>query len=117
MQITSAHSLLASLNLRGIIKAKFTSFSLLFLVRNEFLVTAFWGYPAEKKSVVSRGLRGKTLSVHLEICTPVYLVPFQNVNFSKTQTSEKKGVFSEGSAVIPGLAGADWNDWQMPHLL
>lgn len=49
MQITPAHSLLASLNLRGIIKAKFASFSLFLLVRNESIVTAFWGYPAEKK--------------------------------------------------------------------
>lgn len=49
MQITPAHSLFASLNLRGIIKAKFASFSLLFLVRNESVVAAFWGYPAEKK--------------------------------------------------------------------
>lgn len=49
MQITPAHSLLASLNLRGIIKGKFASFSLLFLVRNESIVTAFRGYPSEKK--------------------------------------------------------------------
>lgn len=44
---------------------------------------------------------GKTLSVHLEICTLVYLVPFQNVNLGKTQTSEKKGVFPQGSALVP----------------
>lgn len=57
MQITPAHSWLASLNLRGIVKAKFASFSLLFLVRKESVVTAFWGYPAEKKvwSVDSKG--------------------------------------------------------------
>lgn len=67
--------------------------------------------------MVTRQLRGKTLSVHLEIRTLVYLVPFQNVNFGKTQTSEKKGVFSEGSVLIPELAGVDWSKWQPPHLL
>lgn len=36
---------------------------------------------------------------------------------AKLKLSEKKGVFSEGSAVIPGLAGAGWSDWQTPHLL
>lgn len=59
---------------------------------------------------------GKTLSVHLEICTLVYLVPFQTVNLGKTQTSEKKGVFPQGSALVPEQAGVDWGDWQTPSL-
>lgn len=98
-------------------KGKVCFFLFVFLGEKWVYSHCFLGISSSEKSVVTRQLRGKTLSVHLEIRTLVYLVPFQNVNFGKTQTSEKKGVFSEGSVLIPELAGVDWSKWQPPHLL
>lgn len=98
-------------------KGKVSFFLFAFLGGKWVYSHCFLGISSWEKSVVSRLLRGKTLSVHLEIWTPVYLVPYQNVNFGKTQTSEKNGVFSEGSDLIPGLTGVDWSNWQTPHLL
>lgn len=46
----------------------------------------------------------------------MYLGPFQNVNLRKTQTSEKKGVVPQGSALVPALAAVNWGDRQTPQL-
>lgn len=81
------------------------------------MVTAFWEHPTERKAVVSRQLMGKTLSMCFRVCMLKYLVPFQSMNLSKTQTSEKKGVFPQGSTQILEFAVFDWSDWQTLCLL
>lgn len=101
MQITMSLKLLASLQLRGGIKATFASCPELFCTEKSICGCYFLGISNWEKSHDQKTVKLRTaLSMHFEVCTLVYRVPFQNVTLNKTQTSEKKWVFPQGSTLI-----------------